>query len=448
MSAPARWFSDPPPHLPDVTEIVTAPLLERSAGRGWWMAFAFSLSLTLVLAVAVTWLFTEGVGTWGVNTTVVWGFAIANYVWWIALGSGGTLISAILVVTRQDWRRSINRFAEGMTLFAVAVAGLFPILHLGRPMYFYWLAPYPNTMALWPQWRSALVWDFWAILSYLIFSAVFFYVGVLPDFATMRDRARSRRAQMFYGVLALGWRGSIRQWRSLESLHRTLAALGIPMVVSVHSIVGLDFAASLMRGWQETNFPPYFVVGALFSGFAMVLLVTAAFRWRMKWSSIITMAHFDAMAKIILAGSLLMSLSYATEWFDAWWNGKAPDRSLVAFQFTGSYAGLYWTMLVCNCVIPLALWRPGVRRSLPLLICVCFAVLIGMWIERILIIWNTLSHGYAVTLWRLFTPTIWDWMITLGSAGLFMTLFLLWTRLVPAVSMHGVRALCREEKLT
>ena len=442
-----RWFDSPAPRLGNVSALVTDPLVERGPGRVWWIGFAISVALTLVMAVAVAWLFYAGVGTWGINTTVVWGYAIASYVWWIAIGSGGTLISSILVVTRQDWRRSINRFAEGMTLFAVAVAGLFPILHLGRPMYFYWLAPYPNTMALWPQWRSALIWDFWAIVSYLVFSIIFFYVGILPDLATMRDRSKSRGRQVLYGVMALGWRGSARQWRLLERLHRTLAAMGIPMVVSVHSIVGLDFAASLMPGWQETIYPPYFVVGALFSGFAMVLLVTAFFRWGMNWRSIITMNHFDAMAKIILAGSLIMTMSYATEWFNAWWGGKAAERSLVVFEFTGGYAWLYWIMLCCNCVVPLAFWSRAARRSLPVLVTICLIVLAGMWIERILIIWNTLSHGHAVPMWRLFRPTLWDWLLLVGPAGLFSMLFLLWVRIFPAVSMHGVRQLCCEDGL-
>jgi molybdopterin-containing oxidoreductase family membrane subunit len=428
-----------------ITAEVADPILGHRAGRLWWIAFAVSILLVIATIGAIGWLFINGIGSWGVNTTVVWGYAIASYVWWIAIGSGGTLISSILVLTRQDWRRSVNRFAETMTLFAVAIAGVFPILHLGRPMYFYWLAPYPNTMHVWPQWRSALVWDFWAILSYLLFSIVFFYIGLLPDLATMRDRARTRTGQVLYGAFALGWRGSARHWQRLETLHTTLAALAVPMVTSVHSIVGLDFAASLMPGWQETIFPPYFVVGALFSGFAMVLLLTMVIRWGLGLQTIITVNHFDAMAKIILAGSIIMTLSYATEWFMAWFGGGAADRSLVAYLFNGDYAPLYWTLLVCNCVLPQAFWFNAARRSVPMLGIIAALILVGMWLERILIIWNTLSHDYIPPMWRLFHPTVSDWVLLVGPFGLFAFMFLCFIRLVPAVSMYEVRRLCRKE---
>jgi molybdopterin-containing oxidoreductase family membrane subunit len=256
-----------PPSATDasITALIADPLLVRGAGRSWWIATAIAAALTLVTIIAIWRLLAEGIGLLGNNTTVVWGVPIANYVWWIGIGNAGTLISALLLLTRQRWRASINRFAEGMTLFAVSIAGLFPILHLGRPEYFYWLAPYPNTMTLWPQWRSALVWDFWAIVSYLLFSIVFFYVGLVPDLATLRDRSKSLRTRRIYGAFALGWRGSARQWRLHQALYSTMAALAVPLVCSVHSIVGLDFAASLMPGWQETIFPPYFVVGAMFS---------------------------------------------------------------------------------------------------------------------------------------------------------------------------------------
>lgn len=430
-----------------VTAEVTDPIFKRPAGRLWWIAFGASLLVVFAMIAAIGWLFINGIGSWGVNTTVVWGYAIASYVWWIAIGSGGTLISSILVLTHQEWRRSVNRFAESMTLFAVSISGIFPILHLGRPMYFYWLAPYPNTMSLWPQWRSALVWDFWAIVSYLLFSIVFLYVGLLPDLATMRDCATTRAGQILYGVVALGWRGSARHWHRLETLHTTLAALGVPLVVSVHSIVGLDFAASLMPGWQETIFPPYFVVGALYSGFAMVLLVTVLIRWGMQMQAIITVNHFDAMAKIILTGSIIMTYSYATEWFVAWYGGGAADRSLVAYLFTGDYAPIYWVLLFCNCLLPQALWFRRVRRSVPALATISVLILMGMWLERILIIWNTLSHGYMPTMWRLFHPTVSDWVLLIGPLGLFVFMFLCFVRLVPAVSMYEVRRLCRKEGL-
>ncbi|MEZ5786443.1 MAG: NrfD/PsrC family molybdoenzyme membrane anchor subunit [Xanthobacteraceae bacterium] len=430
-----------------ITAAIADPVLVQRAGWRWWVAFAVSGLFVVITAVAIVYLFTVGIGVWGINTTVVWGYAIANYVWWIAIGSGGTLISSVLLVTRQRWRAATNRFAETMTIFAVAIAGMFPILHLGRPGYFYWLAPYPNTMGIWPQWRSALVWDFWAVLSYLSFSILFFYVGLLPDLATMRDRARSRFGQVMYGAFALGWRGSARQWKRYETLQTLMACLAIPLVISVHSIVGLDFAASLMPGWQESIFPPYFVVGALFSGFATVLLLSIFVRWGLQLEAIITLDHFDAMAKVILMSSIVMFYSYVSEWFMAWYGGGRADRSLIAFMFTGAYAPLYWAQLASNVLVPQALWWRAVRRSVPALIAIALTIDIGMWLERILIIWNTLSHGHAVSLWRLFYPTLWDWLLLFGPLGFFAFLFLCYVRLLPAVPMHDVRRLAHEERV-
>jgi Ni/Fe-hydrogenase subunit HybB-like protein len=442
-ATPSRWIAGAPLSNRGITDMLAGPV----AGKRWWIAILLTLPFVLWTVVALVWLLTQGIGAWGVNTTIVWGFAIANYVWWIAIGSGGTLISSILVLTRQNWRTSVNRFAESMTLFAVAISGVFPIIHLGRPAYFYWMAPYPNTMSIWPQWRSALVWDFWAILSYLIFSIVFLYVGLLPDLATMRDRATSRTAQVLYGLFALGWRGSVRHWQLYKMLHVTLAAIAVPLVTSVHSIVGLDFAASLMPGWQESIFPPYFVIGALFSGFAMVLLLTALVRWGLQLQAIITLSHFDAMAKIILTGSILMTYSYGTEWFLAWYGGDHADRSLIAFMFTGHYAPLYWALLLCNCLLPQALWVPAVRRNVPALFAIVLLILVGMWLERILIIWNTLSHDYMPSLWRVFRTTFWDWSFLFGPLGVFAFCFLLFIRLVPAVSIYETRRLAYEEGL-
>jgi molybdopterin-containing oxidoreductase family membrane subunit len=427
-----------------ITAMIADPVLEGVAGRGWWIAMACAAPLALITVAAIARLLWSGIGLLGNNTTVVWGFPIANYVWWIGIGNAGTLISALLLLTRQEWRASINRFAEAMTLFAVSIAGLFPILHLGRPLYFYWLAPYPNTMTLWPQWRSALVWDFWAILSYLMFSIIFFYVGLLPDLAAFRDRSRSRRGRLIYGAFALGWRGSARQWRLHNVFYVTMAALAVPLVCSVHSIVGLDFAASLMPGWQETIFPPYFVVGAMFSGFAMVVLLAAAIRWGFGFQNVLTVRHFEAMALIILASSLIMTLSYATEWFSGWYGGQAAERAEVVFAFAGSYAPLFWLQLVCNCVAPQILWWPRMRRSILALGAVSLAILSGMWLERILIIWNTLSHGYLPSMRRLFTPTPEDWLLLIAPLGLFAMLFLIFLRLLPAISMHEMRQLRHE----
>lgn len=447
VSVGHEWIAAEHASYGAVTAAVADPILERRAGRVWWIAVGISLTLVVITIIAIGWLFTRGIGVWGVNSTVVWGYAIANYVWWIGIGNAGTLISSMLLLTRQRWRSSMNRFAETMTLFAASIAGLFPILHLGRPMYFYWLVPYPNTMLLWPQWRSALIWDFWAILSYILFSLFFWYVGVLPDLATMRDRARTPLGRTLYGAFALGWRGSARHWHYYETYYPAMAALAVPLVCSVHSIVGLDFAASLMPGWQESIFPPYFVVGAMFSGFAMVVVLTAGMRWGLSLQSLITVRHFDVMAKILLMGSIVMGYSYATEWFMAWYGGDPVDRSLVAYMFAGSYAPLFWVLLACNCILPQAFWFPRVRRSIPALVVIAILINVGMWLERILIIWNTLSHDYMPPLWRLFYPTIWDWALLFGPLGLFALLFLCFARLVPAVSMHEVRQLSRKEGL-
>ena len=428
----------------EITQAVADPLI-RPAGKAWWIALLVTLPFVLWFAASIGWLFYRGIGIWGVNSTVVWGVAIANYVWWIGIGNAGTLISAMLLLTRQKWRGSINRFAEAMTLFAVAIAGIMPIIHMGRPIYAYFLAPYPNTMALWPQWRSALVWDFWAIISYLLFSILFWYLSLIPDLATMRDRSPTRAGQVLYGAFALGWRGSALHWRRLQTLHRTMAALGVPLVCSVHSIVGLDFAASLMPGWQESIFPPYFVVGAMYSGFAMVIILGLAFRWGLDLQAIITRRHFEVMGRILLMASIVMGYSYATEWFMGWYGGRPSDRSLVAFEFTGSYAPLFWVLLFCNVVLPQTLWFPRLRNSLSWLFVIAIAINIGMWLERILIVWNTLSHGYMPSMWRTFHFTFWDWSFLIAPLGFFAFLFLVFVRLIPAISMYDMRDLAHQE---
>ncbi|HZZ63212.1 MAG TPA: NrfD/PsrC family molybdoenzyme membrane anchor subunit [Roseiarcus sp.] len=426
-----------------ITDIVCEPLL-RPAGKGWWIAFIICSAGTLALIYGIHLLFTVGIGIFGNNTSVVWGFPIANYVWWIGLGNAGTLISSLLLLTRQSWRATISRFAEAMTLFAVSIAGLFPIFHLGRPLYFYWIAPYPATMHVWPQWRSALVWDFWAVLSYLTFSVVFWYVGVLPDLATARDRSRGAW-QKVYGVAALGWRGSARHWRHYHRLQISLAALATPLVCSVHSIVGLDFAASLMPGWREPIFPPYFVVGAMYSGFALVVLLAATITYGLGLQALITARHFEAMAKIILMASIVMGLSYLSEYFAAWYGGHPEDRGMVAFEFTGAYWQVYAGMLFCNVIAPQILWFPRMRASLAVIIGVSFAVLVGMWLERILIVWNTLSHTFMPSMDRVFFPTWWDWLFLFGPMFFFAWLFLLFCRVAPVVPMFEARELRHKE---
>jgi molybdopterin-containing oxidoreductase family membrane subunit len=441
---PRKRFLPPGMSYAAVTAEVAGATFATGTMR-WWLPFAASVALTLLMLVAIAVLFAEGVGIWGVNSDVVWGFAIANYVWWIGIGNAGTLISSMLLLTRQRWRASINRFAEAMTLFAAAIAGLFPILHLGRPYLFYWLVPYPSVMGVWPQWRSPLVWDLFAIASYLIFSLLFWYTGLIPDLAGMRDRASTRFGQLAYGVFALGWRGSARQWQALEAFYWAMAAMAVPLVVSVHSVVGLDFAFSLMPGWQETIFPPYFVVGAMFSGFAMVVTLAIPIRWGLRLENLITLDHFDAIAKVLLTGALIMGLSYATEWFMAWYAGSSAERFLTRFEFTGTTSPLYWLMLFCNVGAPQMLWWRGARRNLAVLLVVALLINVGMWLERILIVVNTLSRGFLAAQWSFYLPTLWDWALLAGTLGFFWFLFMIFVRLVPAVSMHEVRQLAREE---
>ena len=425
----------------EITAAISAPVLGRRSWLRWWIALAATLPFVGATMAGLLALSIKGIGLWGINTTNVWGFAIANYVWWIGIGNAGTLISSLLLLTRQAWRASINRFAEAMTLFAVSIAGIFPIIHLGRPQYFYWLVPYPNTMTLWPQWRSALIWDFWSIISYLLFSILFWYVGLMPDAASLRDQARSRFAKRFFGILALGWRGSARHWHAHRVLQLTLAALAVPLVCSVHSIVGLDFAASLMPGWQEPIFPPYFVVGAMYSGFAMVILLATLIRWGLQLEGFVTAKHFESMALITLTASLIMGASYATEWFGGWYGGEHADRSLIAFEFTGYYRWLWAFLLLFNVVLPQVLWWPAARRNLPVLCGVSVGILIGMWLERILIIWNTLGQTVLPSTRHVFYPSLTDITFLIGPLGVFAFAFLLFARFFPVMSMSEIRDL-------
>jgi molybdopterin-containing oxidoreductase family membrane subunit len=447
MSDPAAGLLPADATYGSLVSTIADPLLKRRAGRFYWLVFAGAAGLTLLMLASIAWLFIAGVGIWGVNTSIVWGFAIANFVWWLGIGHAGTFISAALLLTRQNWRAAINRFAEVMTLFAASIAGLFPILHLGRPYRAYWILPYPNTMDLWPQWRSALVWDCAAISTYLIFSLLFWWLGLIPDLATLRDRAQTRATQLIYGVLALGWRGSARHWHVHETLYRTLAAIALPLVVSVHSVVGMDFAASLMPGWQESIFPPYFVVGALFSGFGMVVVVAALMRYGLGLQSVITERHFEIMGRVLIAGACILGISYATEWFTAWYGGDRVDRHHVVFNFTGDYAPLYYVQLSCNVLIPQILWWGRARRSILAVVAVTVFLNIGMWLERMLIIWNTLSQGQLPSAYSVFHPTFWDWALLAGSLGFFVLLFLIFARLLPVIAIHDLgKVLHRREQ--
>ncbi len=426
-----------------VTEKICSFVLTDRFSPGWLAWFGLGFLLLLTFTVAVIYLLVEGVGIWGIDIPVAWGFAITNFVWWIGIGHAGTLISAILLLMHQKWRTSINRLAEAMTIFAVMCAGLFPLLHLGRPWFFYWLLPYPNTMALWPQFRSALVWDVFAVSTYFTVSVLFWYMGMIPDLATLRDRAQGRLAQVVYGIFSLGWCGSARHWQRFEIAYLLLGALATPLVVSVHSVVSSDFAMALVPGWHETVFPPYFVAGAIFSGFAMVLLLAILLRFFYGLQDYITSHHLEVMGKVLLATSLLTSYGYLSEQFTSWYGGEEADHyqywnRLVGF---GPYTVIVWLTFFCNTIAPQILWLKSMRRRQGVLLLVSLIVLTGMWLERYMIITTSLHRDFLPSSWGHFIPTVWDYLTYLGTLGLFITLFLLFIRFLPMISIFEMRAL-------
>ncbi|MBP2302439.1 NrfD/PsrC family molybdoenzyme membrane anchor subunit [Azospirillum picis] len=428
-----------------VTAHVSDLVLERRTPLWWWVGFGLSLALLGVFAVALGWLFIRGVGIWGIDWPISWGFAIGNYVWWVGMASGGTLISALFFLTRSDWRSATSRIAESMTVFCVACAGIMPVIHLGRWWYFYWLFPYPNTMSLWPQFRSPLHWDFVAILAYVMGSVLFWYVGLIPDLATLRDRARRRWQRLLYGVMAMGWQGSSGHWRQFKMLYLILAALMAPLVCSIHSIVGLDFAGGLTPGWHETQFPPYFVFGAALSGFAVVLMLVMPLRRALDLHGVITPRHVDVLARLMLTASLLLSYCYLMEVFMPFYRGERADIIQVMAQLGGYYAPWYWAKIVLNGVIPQLLWFRRVRRNQPLLFLVALGVVVGMWIERFVIVVGSLHRNHSESSWFIFVPTVWDWATLAGSVGLFLTGFFLLLRFIPMVSMFELRELIHKK---
>lgn len=413
----------------------------RPNGKLWFIAFACSLLLTLLFAAGVGVLLEKGVGIWGINIPVAWAFALINYVWWIAIGMAGTFISGALYLARQDWRSSLNRYAEAMTVFAVAVSGLFPIFHLGRPWFFYWVAFYPNRMSLWPQWRSSLVWDFLAIVAYLLVSIMYWYVGLLPDLGTLRDQARTRGKQIFYGLLALGWRGEARHWQRLESLNLILAGLAVPLVFSVHSMVALDFSEGAVPGWHSTMFPPFFVAGAFFSGFAMALVLGIPLRRTLGLSDIITARHLDNIAKMMLAAGLFVGYNYAVEFFMAYYSGDPYEIAEMKDRLVGPYCWVFWTVVFCNVFAIQFLWSRRIRRRPVALFVIALLVLIGMWFERFMLIVNSLFRPYLPSSWGMFYPTLWDLVFLFGSIGLFVLMFTLFVRWLPIVAMFEMRKL-------
>ncbi len=427
-----------------ITDKISAIVLRRRTSRGWLIGFGISFFFLLVLMNAVGYLLLAGIGIWGVNVPVAWGFAIVNFVWWIGIGHAGTLISAILLLLRQQWRQSINRFAEAMTIFAVACAGLFPLLHLGRPYYFYWLIPYPNTMSLWPQFRSPLVWDVFAVLTYFTISLLFWFIGLVPDFATLRDRSQTRPGRFMYGMLAMGWRGSARHWHRYETAYLLLAGLATPLVVSVHTVVSFDFAVAQLPGWHTTIFPPYFVAGAISSGFAMVLTLAIPLRAVYQLEDFITTRHLQNMAKILLATGLIVGYGYMIEAFMAWYGGNPYEKYVIWNRLTGPYAPFYWALLFCNIATPQALWLQRVRASASSLFVISLIVNTGMWLERFVIVVTSLHRDFLPSSWGMYYPTIWDVATFLGTLGLFATLFFLFIRFMPMISIFEMRTILPE----
>jgi Ni/Fe-hydrogenase subunit HybB-like protein len=446
MSEPPKLPAHPPVLKPgqtytSVTDHISAIVLERPFHPGWLASIALTAALTTALFVALTYLLATGVGIWGVNVPVAWGFAIINFVWWIGIGHAGTLISAFLLLMRQQWRTSINRLAEAMTIFAVICAGLFPLMHMGRPWFFYWLLPYFSVTWLWPQWRSPLVWDVFAVSTYLLVSLMFWYAGLVPDLATLRDRAQGRFARFTYGILSLGWRGDAGHWARYDSAYLLLAGLATPLVISVHSIVSLDFAVAIVPGWHSTIFPPYFVAGAVFSGFATVLILTIPLRKIYRLEAYITMYHLENCAKLMLATGMLVAYGYITELFMAWYSADKFESAVAINRATGWYWPIFWAVMFCNVVAPQALWFKRVRTSIPWLLLIAFLVDIGMWIERFMIVVTSLAQEFMTSRWHIYHGTFWDWTTFIGTLGLFSFLFLLFLRVLPAISISELSEL-------
>lgn len=425
--------------LADVTHDIAEPLEKKSSSL-WWAAFLFALMMLGLGVVAVTYQIATGIGTWGLNNTVGWAFDITNFVFWIGIGHAGTLISAILFLFRQKWRTSVNRSAEAMTIFAVMCAGIFPIIHMGRPWLAFWTIPYPNMRGpLWVNFRSPLVWDMFAISTYFIISLVFWYVGLIPDLATLRDRTTSKIKKAVYGFFSLGWNGSNKIWSRYETVYLLLAGLATPLVVSVHTIVSWDFATSVIPGWHATIFPPYFVAGAVFSGFAMVLTLMLIVRTVMHLEEYITIKHIENMCKIIIATAWIVGLAYMTEFFVAWYSGNEYERFTFINRAFGPYAWAYWIMFSCNVFIPQLLWSKKIRTNPVAVFIIAIFINVGMWFERFVIIMTSLTRDFLPASWASYSPTWIEIATLIGSFGLFFTLFLLFARLLPMISIGEVK---------
>ncbi len=426
-----------------VTDKISAIVLTRPTSLGWVVGFSLTFTLVMVLTVSVAWLIAKGVGIWGINIPVGWGFAIVNFVWWIGIGHAGTLISAILFLLNQQWRTSINRFAEAMTLFAVACAGLFPLIHTGRPWMAYYMFPYPSTMGLWPQFRSPLIWDVFAVSPYGTVSLLFWFVGLIPDLATFRDRSVKKPMQIVYGMLAMGWRGSARHWHRYQTAYLLLAGLATPLVLSVHTVVSFDFAIAIVPGWHTTIFPPYFVAGAIYSGFAMVLTIAIPLRKAYDLEDFITMRHLENMAKVMLATGLIVAYGYYYEYFMSVYSGNKFDLYLTQMRFHGPYSHFYYALILCNILTPQLLWIRKVRTNIPALFVMSLIINLGMWLERFVIVVISLTRDFMPSAWGRFSATVWDYATFAGTLGLFTMLLFLFVRVLPAISIAEMRELVR-----
>ena len=417
---------------------VVSKIVESKPTKYWLFGLCIAISFLGLLGLSLAWLIWEGVGVWGVNNPTGWGWAIVNFVFWVGIAHAGTLISAILFLLRQNWRTSINRFAEAMTLMAVCCAGIFPGVHIGRVWAAYFMFPIPNQMGMWPNFRSPLLWDMFAVSTYATTSLLFWYVGLIPDLATLRDRAKSKIAKISYGIFALGWSGANRHWQSYEKAYMLLAGLATPLVLSVHTIVSFDFAVSILPGWHTTIFPPYFVAGAIFSGFAMVITLMVICRKIFKLENLITMRHLENMNKIILLTGSIVGYAYATEFFIAWYSGVELEKFAFINRAFGGYAWAYWTMISCNVIFPQLFWFKRIRMSLVAMFIISIIVNIGMWFERFVIV-MTLSYDFIPSSWDYYLPTFWDVSLFLGSFGLFFFLFFLFIKFLPMLAIAEIK---------
>jgi molybdopterin-containing oxidoreductase family membrane subunit len=435
-----------PGHTPaTVTDKIASVVMDKTP-LWWFGGFAVAFSFLMLFLLSVGVLFAKGVGIWGINNPVGWGFAIINFVWWIGIGHAGTLISAILLLLRQNWRNSINRFAEAMTLFAVACAGLFPLLHMGRPWRFYYMLPLPNTFGLWPQFRSPLMWDVFAVTTYALISLVFWYVGLIPDLATLRDRAKNRFTRIIYGMLAGGWRGSVRHWHNYEVASLLLAGLATPLVVSVHTVVSFDFSVAQVPGWHATIFPPYFVAGAIFAGFAMVVTLSVPLRLLFGLQDFITDRHMQNMGKIMLATGLIVAYGYGIEIFMAWYSGNGFEQYMMHNRMTGPYKYMWFALILCNILTVQLLWIRKVRANQWALFAVAMVINVGMWLERFVIIVTSLHRDFLPSSWGMYYGTFWDYATFFGTIGLFLSLMFLFIRVLPMISIFEMRMLLPEAK--